>query len=684
MQFEDPHLYINRELSWLEFNQRVLDEAWDESNPLLERVKFLCIVSANLDEFFEIRVAGLQQQKQTSLSEIGPDGLDATQILHAIALRVRRLVEDQYRCWNEQLAPALEGHSIRFLHYPNVSEEDHAYLTAYFTKSVFPVLTPLAIDPVHPFPQLLNKSLNVVAELDAGDTPIKFAVVQVPRILARVVPLPRPKGVNDFVFLGNIVQHHAASLFRGVRVAGVHQFRVTRNSNLYFDEEESHNLLRAIETELRKIARGNAVRLEVQPDCPEATISRLVETFSLTPEEVFSVSGPINFPRLFPVIQELDMPQLKFRPFKPRLVIEDGEESIFTEIKKKDVLLHHPFDQFKTVVDLIAQAAVDDDVLAIKQTLYRTSGDSPLIPALMEAAQNGKQVTVVIELKARFDEAANVKWARMLQEAGVHVVYGVPGLKVHAKMALVVRREGDLIQRYAHLGTGNYNSATARLYTDLGLLTADDDLTNDCAELFNILTGVSIFPGLKKLLVAPFTLHTTFLHLIETEIENAAAGKASGISAKTNALVEQEIIGAFYRASSAGVPIRLLVRGVCCLRPGVPGISENIEARSVVGRFLEHSRIYRFENGGNPLIYLASADLMPRNFFRRVETCFPVEDQAAKDRVSGIFDLYWQDSVKARSLGSDGAYRRVSRRDPSFNVQEFLTPTPPSATKVPS
>lgn len=384
------------------------------------------------------------------------------------------------------------------------------------------------------------------------------------------------------------------------------------------------------------------------------------------------------------MIQELDIPELKFRPFKPRIVIAEKEENIFAAIRKKDVLLHHPFDQFKTVVDLIAEAAVDDDVLAIKQTLYRTSSESPLIPALMEAAQNGKQVTVVIELKARFDEAANVKWAHMLQEAGVHVVYGVPGLKVHSKMALVVRREGDRIQRYAHLGTGNYNSATARLYTDLGLLTADEDLTNDCAELFNILTGVSVFPGMKKLLVAPFTLHAAFLHLIEAEIENAAAGKAAGISAKTNALVEPEIIHAFYRASSAGIPIRLLVRGVCCLRPGIAGVSENIEVRSVVGRFLEHSRIYRFENGGDPLIYLASADLMPRNFFRRVETCFPVEDQSAKDRVAEIFERYWEDSVKSRSLRSDGTYQKLPHREPAFNVQDFFTPTSPAAAKMPA
>jgi polyphosphate kinase len=656
----DPQLYINRELSWLEFNQRVLDQALDETNPLLERMKFLCIVSSNLDEFFEIRVAGLKQQKQTGSSHSESDGLNATQQLMAVSMRVRKLVEDQYECWQKKILPALEENSIRFLTYPAVTEKARIHFADYYNNEVFPVLTPLAIDPVHPFPQLLNKSLNVVVELEGNNHGTNLAIVQVPRILPRVVSLPREDGTpHEFVFIGNIIQHHVGTLFHGMKVKGSHQFRITRNSELYIDEEEAENVLKTIELELRHRNRGAAVRLEVKRDCPDLIIQRLLKIFKLEEEDCYKVDGPINFTRLFSVIEELDRPELKYERFSAPITA-GCEGSIFKEMRKRDILLHHPFESFQPVVDFIGTAAEDPSVLAIKQTLYRTSGDTPIVPSLIEAAENGKQVTVVIELKARFDEAANIKWARMLQEAGAHVVYGLMGMKTHCKLALVVRREKDGIRRYAHLGTGNYHPSTARFYTDMGLLTSRADITEDCAVLFNLLTGVSQFPGMKKLLVSPFTLHARLLELIGVEIENAKAGIPAGIYAKLNALVDPEIIAALYRASQAGVKIRLLVRGICVLRPQVPSVSENIQVRSIVGRFLEHSRIYSFANAGAPLVYLASADWMPRNFYRRVETCFPIEDEALKKQIQEVLEFYWTDTLKARELRPDGNYQPIS------------------------
>lgn len=672
MQLNDPRLYINRELSWLEFNQRVLDQALDESNPLLERVRFLCIVSSNLDEFFEIRVAGLKQQKQTGSSHSESDGLNATQQLAAVSKRVRRLVDDQYRCWGEKLLPELEARSIRFLTYPAAGAKTQKYFANYFKNDVFPVLTPLAIDPVHPFPQLLNKSLNVVVELEGNGPVTSLAIVQVPRILPRVVSPPHGSGAQEFLFIGNIIQHHVSALFHGMKVKGAHQFRITRNSELYIDEEEAENVLRSIEMELRNRNRGAAVRLEVQKDCPDHITQRLLKVFKLEEEDCYRVDGPINFTRLFSVIDELDRPELKYERFSAPVTAGLGGD-IFKEIRGGDILLHHPFDCFQPVVDFIGTAAEDPSVLAIKQTLYRTSGDTPIVPSLIEAAENGKQVTVVIELKARFDEAANIKWARMLQEAGADVIYGLVGMKTHCKLALVVRRENDGIRRYVHLGTGNYHPATARFYTDLGLLTARPDITNECAQLFNLLTGVSQFPGMKKLIVSPFTLHARLLELIEAEIENARAGKPAGIYAKLNSLVDPEIIAALYRASGAGVDIRLLIRGICVLRPREPGVSERIRVRSIVGRFLEHSRIYQFENGGDRLVYLASADWMPRNFYRRVEICFPVEDETFKKMIGELLELYWNDTGKARELGADGVYSSFGGNGHApFNAQDEL------------
>jgi len=671
---DQPEYYVNRELSWLEFNARVLEEACDRSNPLLERLKFLCIVSSNLDEFFEVRVAGLKQQQQIGSVDAGADGLTPTEQLNAIAERVQVMVERQYRCWREELLPALDKEDIRFPTYPNVSEDDLEYLQNYFEKEVYPVLTPLAIDPVHPFPVLLNKSLNVIVELENDEGENELAVVQVPRILPRVVPLPREGAESEFVWIGHIIQHHVGALFHGMNLKGAHQFRITRNSDLYIDEEEAANLLRSIETELRNRNRGNSVRLEVQADCPRRVADRLLEIFKLKPADLCRVDGPINFIRLFPVIAQIDRPDLKFKPFiAPSAPALKGQPDLFSVIRRQDILLHHPYESFHSVVDFVGEAAEDPRVLAIKQTLYRTSGDSPIVASLIEASENGKQVTAVVELKARFDEAANIKWARVMQEAGVHVVFGLVGMKTHAKLSLVVRREEDGIRRYVHLGTGNYHPATAKVYTDLGLLTSRQDIANDCAELFNLLTGVSKFPGLQKLVVAPWTLHDTLIQWINREAMNARAGKVSGITAKMNSLVDEEIIQALYRASQAGVEVRLIVRGICCLRPGIPGISENIEVRSIVGQYLEHSRIYRFENVGDPKIYLSSADWMPRNFFRRVETAFPIEDPASRERIDCLLDWHWQDNTKARQLLADGTHARVPNDGQPFHSQvEFM------------
>lgn len=676
MDFSKKEYFINRETSWLEFNQRVLDQAFDESNPILERLKFLCIVSSNLDEFFEVRVAGLKQQKQNGSSETGPDGLSPAETLSRISTRTHRMVQDQYRCWREQIAPALEKERIRFHNYPNVPPEEREHFEKFFKETVYPVLTPLAVDPAHPFPQLLNKSLNVIVELEGEGLSTDIAVVQAPRILPRVVPFSKRTDGDDYVFLGNIIQEHVQSLFHGVKVKGAHLFRVTRNSNLYVDEEEASNLLHAIEEELRKVKRGAAVRLEVKQDCPEHVLKRLLDIFNLEEDDVSKIDGPLNFSRLMPLAMQLDRPDLRYKRFTPNLVVSlDTESDLFYHIRKGDILLHHPYDSFQTVVDFLAQASEDPHVLAIKQTLYRTSSDSPIVQALITAARNGKQVTAVIELKARFDEAANIQWARMMREAGVDVVYGVTGLKTHAKAMLVIRSEGDRIRRYAHMGTGNYHPSTAKIYTDLSLLTCREELTSELAETFNCLTGVSRFPEMKQLMVAPWRLYEGFQELIENEIGHAWAGRPCGIYAKVNSLVEEGIIEALYRASAAGVPIRLLVRGMCALRVGIPGVSENIEVRSLVGRFLEHSRIYRFENGGDTRIYLGSSDWMPRNLFRRVETVFPILAPGMIRHADEILNWFWKDNVKAQVMQPDGIYkfRETAPGEERFDAQaEFL------------
>jgi len=661
---EGPNRYINRELSWLEFNQRVLDEALDCRNPLLERVKFFCIVSSNLDEFFEVRVAGLKQQVQSGVVERSPDGLTPIECCRAIAQRVRRMVEDQYTCWREHLVPELRRHGIRFTRVADLQEEDRRWLDRFYRAEVRPVLTPLSIDPAHPFPQLLNKSLNLIVQVRAkinGRKRGRLAVVQVPRILPRLIELPREGGAKEYVFLGNLIGHYLADLFPGTMILGYWLFRVTRNSELYLDEEDVANLLKAVETQLHRRLKGEAVRLEVERDCPIHIRDELLRTLHLDENDLYVLDGPLNPTRLMTLCTNNRQPELHDPPFlaPAPLPLRDAPD-LFAAIRSRDILLHHPYESFECVVSFLQQAATDPRVLAIKQTLYRTGGDARIIGALMDAVRNGKQVTAVVELKARFDEANNIEWSRQLEHAGVHVVYGLVGYKIHCKVTLVVRRDDDGIRRYLHLSTGNYNPTTAKLYTDIGLLTCHPDFGEDATSLFNLLTGICQFQGTRKFLVAPFELHDRMLALIRRETDNARRGLPARIVAKMNSLVDRRIIDALYEASQAGVQIDLVVRGICCLRAGQPGLSETITVRSIVGRFLEHSRIFAFHNACRPEVWLASADWMPRNFFKRIEVAFPIEDGNLRDRVLWELDsVVLADTVKARALSPDGVYQRV-------------------------
>ena len=655
--------FLSRELSWLEFNQRVLDEALSPANPLLERVKFFTITSSNLDEFFEVRVAGLKQQIESDVVERSADGRTATETFRAINKRVREMLERQYRCWRDELVPALAKNGIRFLTWEKLSTADRDFLEEYYHRRVRPVVTPLGIDPAHPFPQLLNKSLNIAVQLEIernGEVQRRFAVVQVPRVLPRLVELPRDDDHQDYVFMGHLIGHYLADLFPGTTILGFWHFRVTRNSELYIDEEDVGNLLSAVEKELHNRRKGAAVRLEVDHDCPAEIYHYLLETFDLTTDDLYIIDGPLNPVRLMAVYEGDHSPELRDKPFVAPLAaaLRDGGD-IFSIVRQRDVLIHHPYESFGSVVDFLEQASRDPHVLAIKQTLYRTGGDPRIVGALMNAVKNGKQVTAVTELKARFDEANNILWARRLEEAGVHVVYGIVNHKVHSKIALVVRRDDDGLRCYLHLGTGNYNPSTARLYTDLSLLTARPDFAEDATNFFNLLTGICQFQTAQKFLISPFTMHDAMMSLIKRETDNALAKKPARIIAKMNALVDREIIVALYRAAQAGVKIDLIIRGICCLRPGMPGISENITVRSIVGRFLEHSRIFYFENGGDPKVYVGSADWMPRNFFRRVEIVFPIEDPALRERVvKQILGTQLGDTAKASLLGPDGVYTR--------------------------
>ncbi|MFA6542983.1 MAG: polyphosphate kinase 1 [Limisphaerales bacterium] len=675
-----PGHFLNRELSWLAFNQRVLDEALDPTTPLLERVKFFCITSSNLDEFFEVRVAGIKQQIESDVVERSVDGLTATETFRAINRRVREMVEAQFRCWREELVPALAEGGIRFLDLAALGLSDRVWVEGYFHKQVWPVLTPLGLDPAHPFPQLLNKTLNLIVQLEVeqnGQTHRRLAVVQVPRALPRLVRLPRNDSRQDYIFLAHLIGHYLADLFPGTRLLGHWQFRVTRNSELYIDEEDVANLIKAVEEELHNRRKGEAVRLEVSADCPPDIRAELLEKLNLTRDDLYVIDGPINPVRLMTIVEGDHSPELRDPPFIARVAPALRDQTdLFAAVRERDVLLHHPFDNFSSVVEFLAQAAGDPDVLAIKMTLYRTGGDPRIVGALMNAVRNGKQVTAVVELKARFDEANNIAWARRLEEAGVHVVYGLVGFKIHAKMTLVVRRDPDGIRRYIHLATGNYNATTARFYTDLGLMTCRPEFGEDVAALFNLLTGICQFQGTRKLLVAPFELHARMLRLIERETANAKRGLPARIIAKMNSLVDRELIEALYRASQAGVRIDLVVRGICCLRPGVKGVSEHITVRSIVDRFLEHSRIFYFENACQPEVFVGSADWMPRNFFRRIEVVFPIDDGNLRDRVQReLLDTVLADNVKARVLQPDGTYQRAmaKRGVPALRSQtEFV------------
>jgi len=672
--------YFNRELSWLAFNRRVLEQAENPHHPLLERVRFLAIVSSNLDEFFEIRVAGLIQQVESGISESSIDGQAPREQLRRIHSVVASLVEDQYRCWRESLLPALAAEGIEVKSAKSLTPEERAWVETYFREQVMPVLTPLGLDQSHPFPQLGNKTLNVVVSLDHPDTPEvdhMVAILPVPRILPRLVRLGPTKASGErYLFLTEIIKLCAGEFFPGYRLHGAWAFRVTRNSDLYIDEEEAENLLKKIEEELRNLRRGSAVRLEIEEGVEDPIFNTLCDHLGLSHEYVFRLAGPLNLLRLNS-LTEIDRPDLKFPPFVPVNVSPlHRPERVFETLRAQDVLLHHPYDSFQPVVDFIEQAAHDPAVFAIKQTLYRTSGDSPIVRALIEASRNGKQVTALVELKARFDEANNIQWARQLEDAGVHVVYGLVGHKTHCKCSLVVRHEGDAMRRYVHLGTGNYNPRTARLYTDLSFFTSRPEITADAANLFNSLTGFGRAPEFQHLLVAPFNLHRRINELIANEAAHAAAGRPARIVAQMNSLVDKTTIDNLYEASRQGVQIDLIVRGICCLVPGVRGLSEHIRVRSIVGRFLEHTRAFYFENdGGEPLIYAGSADWMSRNFFRRVEVLFPIQDQALRRWVQDeLFDAALRDTVQARQLHSHGGYLPVpaAKGTEPFSAQSYF------------
>jgi polyphosphate kinase len=658
-----PQLYINRELSFLEFNQRVLEQAKDGRVPLLERVRFLCISCTNLDEFFEIRVASLKELQEAGALQVGADGLSVAEQLKAIRSRASRLVEEQYDVLNDVLMPELAKNGVVFASPERWTRAQAEWLEGYFTREVEPVLSPLALDPARPFPKVLNKSLNfaiVVEGEDGFGRNSGLAVVQAPRSLPRLIRLPDELGNRHFVFLGTIVGAFVSKLFAGMRVRGCYQFRVTRNSDLFVEQEEVDDLLRAVEGELASRRYGDAVRLETAHDCPDEILSYLLEQFALTSEDLYKVSGPVNLNRLMAVYDLVDRPDLKYAAFTPSIPerLRVGSD-LFAALRSGDVLLHHPFQGFAPVTDFIKQAAADPQVLAIKQTLYRAGSDSAIVGALVEAAQTGKDVTVIIELRARFDEEANIELANKLQEAGAHVMYGVFGFKTHAKLVMVVRREDKGLRRYCHLGTGNYHAKTARLYTDYGLMTADEATGEDIHEIFLQLTGLTRVPKLRKLLHAPFSLHQAIVSKIDREAEHARAGRPARVIAKLNALTEPTIIQALYRASRAGVSVDLIVRGLCCLRPGVPGVSDRIKVRSIVGRFLEHSRVYDFENGGAREVYCASADWMDRNLFRRIEVAFPVESPEFRARVAEELNLYLADDVQAWELAPNGQYSRA-------------------------
>ena len=663
-------LFLNREIGILEFNRRVLAQAEDTDMPLLERLKFLCIVSSNLDEFFEIRVAELKEAIRINLSGAGPDGMSALEVLAAVNRIAHELVERQYRLLNEKILPELEKSGVRFLRRNDLNEAQRTWMRDYFVNEMMPVLTPIGLDPAHPFPRVFNKSLNFAVELEGRDAfgrASRAAIVQAPRILPRLIKLPRElqQGkVQAFVFLSSVLHAHASELFAGMMVRGCYQFRVTRNSDLFVDEEEVKNLRTALQGELPQRNLGAAVRLEVADNCPLAMAEFLLQQTELGAEDLYQVNGPVNLVRLMQIPELVNRPDLQFPTFRPgRPVALAKRANIFAALRKGDVLLHHPFQSFTPVVNFIQQAAEDPKVVALKQTVYRIGTDSAIMEALINAASSGKEVTVVVELMARFEEEANINWAGRLEEVGAHVVYGIVAHKTHAKMALVVRREEGRLRRYVHLGTGNYHPRTARLYTDFGLFTCNENICADVNEVFKQLTGLGKAGKLHHLWQSPFTLHANVMAAIKNETRLAKAGKPARIIAKMNALLEPTVIEALYAASHAGVRVDLVVRGVCALRPGVAGLSERINVRSIVGRFLEHTRIFYFENDGKENVYLSSADWMDRNFFRRVELCFPVLEKKLKQRIikEGL-KPYLKDNRQAWDMNGDGHYKRKNQR----------------------
>jgi polyphosphate kinase len=664
VDLSDPRHYINRELSQLEFNFRVLAQSVDARVPLLERLRYLCISCTNLDEFFEIRVAAIRHQLDYGGAPPA-DGLSATQALRQIYERAAQLVEAQYQHWNTVLRPELAANGIRFLTREHWNARQRRWLRDHFQEEILPVLSPLGLDPAHPFPRILNKSLNIAVVLhgkDAFGRASHMALVRAPRSLPRVIQLPAEVsgGPHDFVLLSAVLSAFVDDLFPGMEVRGAYQFRVTRNSELFVDEEEVENLAHALKGELAGRGFARAVRLEIAENCPKPIVRTLLQHFELGENAAYRISGPVNLNRVIAVYDLIDRPELKYPAFQQRTPPAFDPEAPFDAIRDGDVLLHHPFDSFTPVLELIKAASTDPDVLAIKQTLYRAGRDSILVNHLIDAARVGKDVTVVIELRARFDEEANIRLADRLQEAGVQVVYGVVGYKTHAKMLLIVRREGRKLQRYVHLSTGNYHPGTAKAYTDIGLMTADPDICSDVHSVFQQMSGRAPAFKLKRLLQSPFTLHAGMLHRIDREARNAAAGKPARIIAKMNALTEAGVIAALYRASNAGVRVQLIVRGACCLRPGLPGVSENIEVRSIVGRFLEHSRVYWFANDGKPELFCSSADWMERNLLRRIETCFPILEPELAERVfADELETYLLDNLQAWRLLPDGSYQRI-------------------------
>lgn len=660
IDLKDKNLYINRELSWLEFNARVLEEAFDKTNPIIERFKFLAITASNMDEFFMVRVSGLMDREFAGSRAKDISGLTPSQQLSKISENVHSMVQKQYNCLNRSLLPKLEEDNIKFIKYDETSKEQKEYIKEYFNTTIFPILTPMAIDSSRPFPLVANKTLNLIVEMENAEA--NYAVVQIPAILPRLTKLPTMGECSEYIYLEEIIRHFVDKLFSGYKVRSAYTFRITRNSDLEIDEEEARDLLSEIENSIKQRKWGQPVRLEVEKTICANSFSFLKEKLELTDENIYLINGAIDLTMWFALGNFDTEPSLKDVPMFPQPVAEFNDKDMFDVIKEKDVLVHHPYESFDCVVNFVRNAANDPDVLAIKQTLYRVSGNSPIIKALIQAAENGKQVTVLVELKARFDEENNINWARKLEKAGCHVVYGLVGLKTHCKLCLIVRREEDGIKRYVHLGTGNYNDKTAKTYTDLGFFTSKESYGYDISALFNVLTGYSQNSDWNKIAVAPTCLREMFISSIENEAKNALEGKPARIIAKMNSLVDFEVIQALYRASMAGVKIHLIVRGICCLKSGIEGISDNITVTSIVGRFLEHSRIYYFENIGNPKFYLSSADWMNRNLDKRVEVAFRIEDDDLKNEIFEILNIIMLDSVKARIQQPDGSYKRIDKR----------------------